>query len=135
MIKNFIIFLSLSVFAFAELKNITPSQLHEKIKEGVVVIDIRTPPEWKETGVIPTSETIMFFNEKGAYDVQSWLEEFSKYVKDTNQPFVLICRSGNRTGTVGNFLSNNLGYKNIYHLQHGIKSWIKDKREVEEFQQ
>lgn len=73
----------------------------------------------------------MFFDEKGKYDVQSWLNEFSKYVKDKNQPFVLICRSGNRTSLVGEFLSKQMGYKNVFHLEHGIKSWIKENRKIE----
>ena len=43
---------------------LTPVQLEQKIKEGVVVIDIRTPPEWIETGVVPTSKKMMFFDKK-----------------------------------------------------------------------
>ncbi len=122
----------LSIFCFSisygEFINITPKQLDAKIKENITVIDIRTPPEWLETGVVPTSKKIMFFDERGSYDVKSWLNEFTKYVKDQNQPFVLVCRSGNRTSTVGNFLSSQLKYKYVYHLPDGIKSWIKENR-------
>lgn len=81
--------------------------------------------------MVPTSKKIMFFDQNGKYDVQSWLNELNKYVKDKNQPFVLVCRSGNRTGTVGNFLDKKLGYKNVFHLENGIKSWIKEKRKTE----
>ncbi len=127
--KLFFILLT-AIFAFADFKGINPTQLQEMIDKNITVIDIRTPPEWKELGTIPTSNKIMFFNEKGQYDVKSWLKEFSTVVKDKNQTFVLVCRSGNRTGTVGNFLSKQLGFKNVYHLQKGIKSWIREKREV-----
>ena len=95
-----------------------------------MVIDIRTAPEWKELGIVPTSKAIVFFDEKGNYDVEKWMNEFSKYVKDKKQPFVLVCRSGNRTGVVGNFLSKKLQYENVYHLENGIKSWIKESKEV-----
>jgi len=128
--KSLLLFCALSLYASAQFINLSPTQLQEKIKEGVVVIDIRTPPEWKELGVVPTSKKLMFFNERGGYNVPAWLKEFNNLVKDKNQPFILVCRSGNRTGTVGNFLDKKLGYKNVYHLQHGIKSWIKEKKEV-----
>ena len=129
-IKKIILFLTFSIFAFANFIGISPSQLQKKIEEGVVVIDIRTAPEWKELGIVPTSKAIVFFDEKGNYDVEKWMNEFSKYVKDKKQPFVLVCRSGNRTGVVGNFLSKKLQYENVYHLENGIKSWIKESKEV-----
>lgn len=127
--KLFFILLT-AVFAFADFKGLTPAQLQEMIDKNITVIDIRTPPEWKDVGTIPTSKKIMFFDEKGKYDVDNWLKEFSTQVKDKKQPFVLVCRSGNRTGMVGNFLSKQLGYENVYHLQHGIKSWIREGKEV-----
>lgn len=128
--KTLILTILLAVSAIAELKNINPAQLQEKIDQNITVIDIRTPPEWKELGVVPTSEKIMFFYPNGKYDVQAWLSEFAQHVKTKDQPFVLVCRSGNRTGTVGTFLAKKLGFTNAYHLEHGIKSWIKEKRKV-----
>ncbi len=128
--KNIFLILITAIFAFADFKGINPSQLQEMINKNITVIDIRTPPEWKEVGIIPTSKKIMFFDEKGQYNLQNWLNEFSKDIKDKDQAFVLVCRSGNRTDTVGNFLSKQLGFKNVYHLQDGIKSWIKEGKEV-----
>lgn len=128
--KKLFFILITTTIAFAEFIGINPTQLEEMIGKNITVIDIRTPPEWKETGIIPTSKEIMFFDEKGNYDVEKWLNEFSTYVKDKNQPFVLVCRSGNRTNMVGNFLSKQVEFKNVYHLQDGIKSWIKEGKEV-----
>lgn len=128
--RNIFLILITAIFAFADFKGINPSQLQEMINKNITVIDIRTPPEWKEVGTIPTSKKIMFFDEKGKYNLQNWLTEFSKDIKDKDQAFVLVCRSGNRTDTVGNFLSKQLGFKNVYHLQDGIKSWIKEGKEV-----
>ncbi|MCP3849224.1 MAG: rhodanese-like domain-containing protein, partial [Gammaproteobacteria bacterium] len=47
-----------------------------------------------------------------------------------NDPFILICRSGNRTGQVSNFLDKKLGYTKVNHLQRGIKVWIKSGDKV-----
>jgi len=120
--------LFLSVFSFAQFIGIDPTVLQKKIDENVVVIDIRTPPEWVQTGVVPTSITLMFFDQNGNYDVEKWLQEFTSHVKNKDQAFVLVCRSGNRTGMLGNFLAKKLGYKNVFHLQNGIKSWIKEEK-------
>ena len=128
--KKILLVLMFSLYTFADFIGINPTELQKKIEEGVVVIDIRTAPEWKELGIVPSSKPIVFFDEKGNYDVEKWMNEFSKYVKDKKQPFVLVCRSGNRTGVVGNFLSKKLAYEKVYHLEKGIKSWIKENKEV-----
>lgn len=120
--------LVLSVFSFAQFIGIDSTTLKNKIDENVVVIDIRTPPEWVQTGIVPTSKTLMFFDQNGNYDVEKWLQKFTSYVKNKDQAFVLVCRSGNRTGMLGNFLSEKLGYKKVFHLENGIKSWIKEQR-------
>ena len=120
----------LSISIFADFIGLSPAKLQQKIDKSVVVIDIRTPPEWKSLGIVPTSKTLMFFDEQGKYDIKSWLVQFNKFIKNKNQPFVLVCRSGNRTGMVGQFLSKELKYKNVFHLEHGIKSWIKENRKV-----
>lgn len=129
--KLIVLFIFLSSFVnAANLNNISPAQLQEMIDKKIPVIDIRTPPEWKQLGVVPTSEKIMFFDEQGKYDVQKWLDKLATVIKEPNDPFVLVCRSGNRTGTVGKFLASKLGFQNVYHLQHGIKSWIKEGRKT-----
>jgi len=128
--KVFSLLVLFTTFVFADFIGITPQQLQQKIDQNIKVIDIRTPPEWEQTGIVPTSKKLMFFDERGGYNVQSWIAQFEKIVKDKNQPFVLVCRSGNRTGQVGNFLAKELKFKNVYHLQNGIKSWIKENRKV-----
>ena len=43
------------------------------MQQGVEVIDVRTTSEWKKTGVVEGSHLIMFYDEKGKYDLNSWL--------------------------------------------------------------
>jgi rhodanese-related sulfurtransferase len=122
------IFLILSLFfvtLFADLKEVDNTQLAEMKNKGIVVIDIRTLGEWKQYGIIQNAKPITFFDEKGNYDVTKWLSEFSKYVKDKNQPFVIYCAHANRTKMLGNFLNKQLGYENVYELEGGINyGWI-----------
>ena len=122
------IFLILSLFfaaLFADLKVVNNTQLAEMQNKDVVVIDIRTLGEWKEYGIIQNAKPITFFDEKGKYDTTKWLNEFSKYVKDKNQTFVIYCAHANRTKMLGNFLNKQLGYENVYELEGGINyGWI-----------
>ena len=111
--------------SFADLKVVNNTQLLEMQNKDVVVIDIRTLGEWKEYGIIQNAKPITFFDEKGKYDTTKWLNEFSKYVKDKNQTFVIYCAHANRTKMLGNFLNKQLGYENVYELEGGINyGWI-----------
>ena len=113
----------IQISLLADFKHIDIDEAEKLMQKNVPVIDIRTPPEWRETGVIKGSFKLMFFDERGRYDVQKWLNDFGKIVKDKNQPFILVCRTASRTNMVGQFLSNQMGYKKVYDLKGGIVHW------------
>lgn len=115
---------SLSLSAYAELGNLNNQHMKHLMDENVPIIDIRRSDEWQSTGVIKGSHQLTFFDARGNYDLEKWLSALDKIV-GKNDRFILVCRSGNRTGTLGNFLDKKLGYKQVYHLQKGIKNWIK----------
>jgi rhodanese-related sulfurtransferase len=108
-----------------ELKNISPEQLLTLQNNGALVIDIRTAKEWATSGTIPSSEKLEFFNEQGEFDAKKWLGDLNQLHPTSRQPIILVCRSGNRSSMLGNYLTKKLGMENIYHLQNGITSWIK----------
>lgn len=97
------------------------------------IIDIRTPGEWKETGLVKGSVPIMFFDERGGYNIDSFLNELNKHVKK-NERFALICNSGSRTQTVGNYLGKEMGY-NVIDLAGGIQYAIRTKIPLEPYKQ
>ena len=120
MIKKLIItLLTLQTLLLADFQGINTAQLEKMVKEGAAIIDIRTPPEWRE-GVIPGSHKIMFFDERGGYDINKFLSELSKVVKDKETPFILVCRTASRTKIVGQFLADKVGYTNVKELSGGI---------------
>ena len=82
------------------------------------IVDIRTPSEWKETGLLQGAIPIMFFDEKGGYNAEAFINELNKKV-DTKKPFALICRTGSRTKMVANFLSQEFNYT-VTNLQGGM---------------
>jgi rhodanese-related sulfurtransferase len=109
-----LLFLSTSLFAELKQEWATEKFLQKNIK----VIDIRTPAEWRETGIVKGASTIMFFDEEGNYDVPKFLKALDRVVKKDEQ-FALICRVGSRTGMVSDFLANKMGYK-VINLKGGM---------------
>ena len=100
-------------------------------QEGVKAIDIRTEMEWKTIGVIENSILLTFFHENGSYDIDTWIKEFEKIIKNKNEKFILICAHANRTKIVGNFLRDKMGYKNVFELCGGIEyGWLMKDRKV-----
>jgi len=114
--KIIFILLLLISSLYAELKNEPLSQ--KLLDSKIPIVDIRTPAEWIETGIVKDSITIMFFNEQGGYDINSFLKKLNAKV-DTTKPFALICRTGSRTKIVSSFLAGKLNYK-VTNIVGGI---------------
>lgn len=92
-------------------------------KKGVVVIDIRRAEEWKETGIIEGAHTITAFTQSGQLHPE-FQTRFTAIVPKPATPVMLYCRTGNRTGIIGNALVSQLGYSDVTHLSNGIVGWI-----------
>lgn len=110
---------------FGPFKSLSTKEFQQKREEGFTVVDIRTVGEWETSGIIEGSHKITFFDEAGGFDVDAFLEAFSKVVTDKEQPFILVCAHANRTKTAGEIMGARLGYKNVYELDGGIHwGWI-----------
>ncbi len=101
------------------------------VNSKIKIIDIRTPGEWKTTGLVKGSIPIMFFDEQGNYNVNAFLAELNQHVRK-NEKFALICNSGSRTQVVGGFLGNQLGYS-VIDLEGGIQSAMAKKIPLEPY--
>ena len=115
--------------ARADVVNIDSAELARLSASGVAVVDIRTAPEWKETGVIPGSRLLTFFDENGKSNPPVWLAQL-KVVAKPDQPVILICRSGNRTRAATQFLAQQAGYKTVYNASGGMNAWTREGRLV-----
>jgi len=107
----------LSISLFAEVKNAYISQ--QIVNSTLPIVDVRTPPEWRETGLLKGAIPIMFFNEQGKYDINAFLKELNAKV-DTTKPFGIICHTGSRTSMIAPWMSQELNYK-VVNLQGGIE--------------
>lgn len=116
-----------------EVQHIGNEEFNNLLLQGVAVVDVRTTSEWRETGVIKDSYLIMFFDEKGKYDLNAWLSKVSD-VANKNEPLVLICHSGSRSKQLAKYLISVVGYESVYNVKRGIQHWIKHNNHVDVFQ-
>jgi len=86
-----------------------------------VLLDIRTPKELAESGIIPGALHYDFYED----DFRSRVEKLDKDV-----PVMVYCRSGGRSGNARN-LFGELGFKEVYDLGDGILGWLAAGKEVE----
>lgn len=59
---------------------------------GGLIVDIRRPEEWKDTGVIAGAKLVTF------KDADGFLKAVGKDLAD-GRPLILVCRSGNRSSS------------------------------------
>ena len=60
MFKNFIITICIFLISTVSLlaKDMSPIEAAEGLKNNLIIIDVRTKSEWKETGVIPNAKLV-----------------------------------------------------------------------------
>lgn len=108
--------------------NVDNAGLQTLMDQGVPVIDIRRPEEWRETGVVADSRLLTFVDANGRV-MPGFLETLTATV-GKDEPVVLICRTGNRTDVLGRHLVERLGYTRVYNVRDGITQWIRERRPV-----
>lgn len=112
----------------APFQNVNNSEMENLLAKGTKIIDIRRPEEWKQTGVVKGSILLTAFDGRGQI-----VPSFPRALEETvskDEPFILICRTGNRTSAIALPLAEQLGYKHVINAAHGITSWIKEGHEV-----
>lgn len=111
-------------FAFSDVIEIGNIELKSLLQKNIPLIDIRRKDEWKSTGIVENSILMTFFDKNGKANTNEWLKELNK-IANKNDPVILICRTGRRTGIISKFLSEKVGYSLIYDVTEGITDWIK----------
>jgi len=94
----------------SEIKQITPFDLQDKLKErDILIIDVRDELEYR-TGHIP-----------GAINIPLALLS-DNYKQLPNKPIIMVCKTGKRSMIAVSFLKDQ-GYDVLMNLKGGIKSW------------
>ena len=113
----------------ADVTHVDNAALERLLQRGVPIIDIRTPEEWRATGIIEGSHLLTFFDAQGSYDFRAWLPELTA-IAGRDDAFALICDSGGRSGVLSQFLDGRLGYRHVWAIDApgGIAKWIAEDR-------
>ena len=122
---SYICFLLTIKTAFAEIVNVNNEQIKELSKNNIPIVDIRRSSEWDQTGVVPNSILLTFFDKKGNYNLDEWYNQLRLKINE-GEPIILICRTGRRTRIIAEMMDKKLDNV-IYNAQDGITSWIDAK--------
>ena len=123
-----------ATLAHAEVINIDNGEFQRLLREGLTVVDLRTAPEWKQTGVVDRSHLITLFDERGRADPEAWLAAVDR-VAGAGKPVVLICRTGNRTRAVARYIDQLSPQRKVYNVTEGITGWMRAGKPVVSQQQ
>lgn len=97
----------------------------------MVIVDIRTEPEWKQTGIVKGCHCVTFFGLDGSYDPEAFLAKMDE-LGGKDKEIGLICRTGSRTSQVANFMAQQ-GY-NVKNLMGGVMKLMSEGYELEKYQ-
>ena len=109
----------------AEIVNVNNHQIKELSKINIPIVDVRRSSEWEQTGVVPNSILLTFFDKKGNYNFDEWYKKLSLKINE-GEPIILICRTGRRTRIIAEMMDKKFDNV-IYNAKGGITSWIDEK--------
>ncbi|TCL08217.1 rhodanese-related sulfurtransferase [Shimia isoporae] len=93
---------------------LSASEAHVRLRSGeLILIDLRTPEEWQETGVA-----------EGAWPLDMREPEFGSWLlaaieRNPDKQVAIICRSGNRSGRMMSLLRDN-GVEGVMDVSEGM---------------
>lgn len=118
-------FCAVPVMGHAETGILTPQEAHDGVRAGdLLLVDIRTPEEWQQTGVA-----------RGAWPIDMRRQDFGPILlalreRNPSRRVAVICRTGNRTGYLVDVLRKN-GIEDVLDVSEGMvggrngPGWIK----------
>jgi len=108
----------------ATIDLVSPAEAAQVIEDdptGLIVLDIRTPEEFDEVRLAD------------AVNVDYYDADFADQLDalDKNDPFVMYCRSGNRSSDAVKTMKE-LGFVEVYEIDGGIVNWYDSGFPVEQ---
>ena len=111
-----------------KVENLTPDQVTQEMQDpDAVLVDLREPREREATGTIPGAISaprgmLEFYADPS---VPYHIEEL-----EPDKRIILHCASGGRSA-MGAATLQEMGYKNVAHLDGGFKAWQEAGKPVE----
>lgn len=106
----------------SRIRNLEPEEAAKLLREkqGVVVLDVRTPEEFKAGHL------------SGATNINFNAPDFADQLKklDQKKAYLVYCRSGRRSGRARDLMAEQ-GFSRLFNLEGGINAWTKAGQSVE----
>lgn len=102
---------------------IKSAEVPDLLQQKTAIVDIRRPEEWQLTGIVEKSQLLTFFDEQGNSQPEEWLRQLDQLVP-VDQPLLLICRTGQRTELICEYLIEVSPRADIYNVSDGIFGWL-----------
>jgi rhodanese-related sulfurtransferase len=98
----------------AKKTTVSPREVYERrADEKVLIIDVRTPAEFKQ-------ERIEQAVNKPLDSIEKWIHELPK-----DKTIYFVCRSGNRSG-IAQRIAAQRGYADAYNMTGGMIAWRRE---------
>lgn len=113
--------------AKARIENLDVAGVDKEQTDGVLLVDLREPGELTEAGRIPGSVHVP----RGMLEFRA--DPTSPYHQngfDPQRRIILHCATGGRSALAAAALQD-MGYKNVAHLDGGFKAWAEAGRPIE----
>lgn len=91
--------------------------VYQAQEAGAVIVDIRSPMEWKQSGVLPDARLITFDG------LERFLTSLRPHIK-AGKPVALICASGARTAQAKKLLAGKLDVQ-VTDIKGGMMSALR----------
>jgi hypothetical protein len=111
-------FCASSAFAKIATLGATPENIKILEDRNAQIIDVRTPAEWQETGVIKGAKLVTLID-----DEQKFQEALKEAGVDLTKPVAFVCRSGRRSMHAAQLVDSD--GRDVASLDGGMSELIK----------
>jgi rhodanese-related sulfurtransferase len=118
--KLILLCITIFIISFGSLANeISAIEAAKKLKDNIMIIDVRNKSEWKETGVIPGAKLIQMLSSARTIRKEYISELMDVLGEDKNIEAAIICHSGGRSSATVAMLKEK-GFTNIFNVSEGM---------------
>jgi rhodanese-related sulfurtransferase len=94
-----------------EIEDYDAKQTRDEVAAGALLIDVREQHEW-DAGHLPAAKHIPMG------EIPNRIAELPR-----NRKIIFTCRSGNRSGTIKDYMIDEHGYTDVHNHLGGILAW------------
>ncbi len=96
------------------VQRLSAREAHDRLAAGeITLIDVRTPEEWRQTGVAPGAQ-------RTPLQDKDFLKQVMLAVGEFEAPVAFICRSGQRSGQAA-AQARAVGFTQVYNVVGGME--------------